>query len=143
MVRQLGVLTGAPRLWSGQTEAFPRSVSYHLASSPAEHTCKAISTKHKLGPEISRKIPSAVAKLTCPLCRCSRRKSSRGSRQSLLRNKIEDRCLLRNCTPFPIDDERFGRGNKAVNGSKSSSSTYGSSCLPFHIQVMRLTLWFT
>jgi hypothetical protein len=130
MVCQLGVLKGAPQLWSGQTEAFPRSVSYHLASSPAEHTCNAISTKHKLGPEVALKISWAVTKLTCPLCRCSRRKSSRGSRQSLFRNKTEDRCLLRNCTPFPIDEDRFGRGINAVNGSKSSSSTYGLSCLP-------------
>uniref|UniRef100_A0A7C8YZ34 Uncharacterized protein n=1 Tax=Opuntia streptacantha TaxID=393608 RepID=A0A7C8YZ34_OPUST len=42
---------------------------------------------------------------------------------SLSWNILAERCLLRNSTPFPIDFERVGRGNEAVNGSKSSSNT--------------------
>nr|GMD66733.1 hypothetical protein Iba_chr12cCG17850 [Ipomoea batatas] len=34
---------------------------------------------------------------------------------------IEERCRLRNITPFPIDDDLVGRGMDTLNGSKSSS----------------------
>jgi hypothetical protein len=42
---------------------------------------------------------------------------------SLSWKSLEDKCLLRNCTPLPMDFDREGRGKDALNGSKSSSST--------------------
>lgn len=83
-----------------------------------------INTLHNTRPNLAVSVDAG--KHTCPLCLWPRRKSSRGSKQSLLRNMIEDKCLLRNCTPFPIDDDRFGRGTETLNGSKSSSRMYGS-----------------
>ena len=42
---------------------------------------------------------------------------------SLSWKSFDDRCLLRNCTPLPMDFDREGRGKDALNGSKSSSRT--------------------
>ena len=69
MVFQMGASTGAPQLWSGQTEAFPRSVPCHLASSPAEHTCKAsqINNKHTHESQVSRKDILGGSKTHMPL----------------------------------------------------------------------------
>lgn len=52
--------------------------------------------------------------------------SSRGSKQSLLRNITEDKWRFKNWTPLPIEDEREGRGTFALKGSKSSSRQKGS-----------------
>ncbi len=64
---------------------------------------------------------------TSPRYLCVRRNSNIGTMLSGLLKRCDERCLLRNCTPFPIDLGIFSRGNLALKGPKSNSSTNGST----------------
>jgi len=66
---------------------------------------------------------------TSPRYLCVRRNSNIGTMLSGLLKRCDERCLLRNCTPFPIDLGIFSRGNLALKGPKSNSSTNGSTKL--------------
>ncbi len=64
---------------------------------------------------------------TSPRYLCVRRNSNIGPMLSGLLKRCDERCLLRNCTPFPIDLGIFSRGNLALKGPKSNSSINGST----------------
>ena len=70
-----------------------------------------------------------LSKLTWPWYLCTLRKSKRGCMLSASWKSFDDKCRLRNWTPFPIDDGMERRGKDALNGSKSSSRTKGSGLL--------------